>query len=684
MVHWSDYSLRGWLSFLSFMHIGTAFRCFYDKHFLRDKIFTTDAANDTAFHHLYGIYNIMTCFILIQSSVYLYVMPSAIFQIDIILWFISIPIHNECLGNDEIWSIDASVKEIVVCIDPQNGSNGRGIVDHRLFRCFRRIARPEVSVKKRRIYLILYISKLQFRPHFNEFSVSLILLNQIYLFFQFISGKEFNPIVFPVVVLGNNSATSAHMKAKPLDTLYIIALSDPRLLLSLLFGRNFVISPNLPECCLSGDIDKCSITIAPPGPFTSGTTHNGLGTLTVLVASMAFIDSYSPKNITNPSADEFFFTNTNPLSTSIINEKSRDNWFTDHMFMHLVIENDNHINTSNANSPNLPECCLSGDIDKCSITIAPPDPFTSGTTHNGLGTLTVLVASMAFIDSYSPKNITNPSADEFFFTNTNPLSTSIINEKSRDNWFTDHMFTHLVIENDGHIITSNAKSMAIGGNTPVNNLWQRLNQFSDNYCHTDCDPVVNRLIQLKQLQTNAANDSRVKTAVDTDSTAAKTSTPIAQKRHRPDIDDHYDNGWPDLPEDCLRDGGSVDHIVDDLSPIVRKKCRKTIFIADSDEELDRICDKTSIEYYTKNRLLETHRKLDDRDVNQLKELNYDLMTQICDSMKSCIDDNKVVDVNQMSAFLDIRTKIISRLTPQSNGSVVSETQQSDNYIHFVG
>ncbi|CAG2109498.1 unnamed protein product [Medioppia subpectinata] len=49
-------------------------------------------------------------------------------------------------------------------------------------------------------------------------------------------------------------------------------------------------------------------------------------------------------------------------------------------------------------------------------------------------------------------------------------------------------------------------------------------------------------------------------------------------------------------------------------------------------------------------------------------------------MKSCIDDNKVVDVNQMSAFLDIRTKIISRLTPQSSGSVVSETQQSDNYV----
>ncbi len=44
MVHWSDYSLRGWLSFLSFMHIGTAFRCFYDNNFLRDKIFTTDAA----------------------------------------------------------------------------------------------------------------------------------------------------------------------------------------------------------------------------------------------------------------------------------------------------------------------------------------------------------------------------------------------------------------------------------------------------------------------------------------------------------------------------------------------------------------------------------------------------------------------------------------------------------------
>ena len=43
MVHWSDYSLRGWLSFISFVHFGTAFRCFYDKNFLRDKIFVTDA-----------------------------------------------------------------------------------------------------------------------------------------------------------------------------------------------------------------------------------------------------------------------------------------------------------------------------------------------------------------------------------------------------------------------------------------------------------------------------------------------------------------------------------------------------------------------------------------------------------------------------------------------------------------
>jgi len=44
MAHWSDYTTRGLLAFLSFMHIGTAFRCFIDHDFVKGKIF-----NNTSF-----------------------------------------------------------------------------------------------------------------------------------------------------------------------------------------------------------------------------------------------------------------------------------------------------------------------------------------------------------------------------------------------------------------------------------------------------------------------------------------------------------------------------------------------------------------------------------------------------------------------------------------------------------
>ncbi|XP_015784257.1 uncharacterized protein LOC107361845 [Tetranychus urticae] len=91
MAHWTDYTTRGWLAFLSFMHVGTAFRCFTDRDFLRTKIFTsTTYKNDITFDHLFGIYSIINAIILIQSSIYLYVYPVTRLVICAILAYVSL------------------------------------------------------------------------------------------------------------------------------------------------------------------------------------------------------------------------------------------------------------------------------------------------------------------------------------------------------------------------------------------------------------------------------------------------------------------------------------------------------------------------------------------------------------------------------------------------------------------
>ncbi|XP_053202301.1 uncharacterized protein LOC128387146 [Panonychus citri] len=91
MVHWSDYMTRGWLSFLSFMHIGTALRCFLDHNFLRTKIFTSPRyQNDIVVDHLFGIYSFINAAILMQSSIYLYVYPLTRLAILTILAYVSL------------------------------------------------------------------------------------------------------------------------------------------------------------------------------------------------------------------------------------------------------------------------------------------------------------------------------------------------------------------------------------------------------------------------------------------------------------------------------------------------------------------------------------------------------------------------------------------------------------------
>ncbi|XP_027202594.1 uncharacterized protein LOC113796504 [Dermatophagoides pteronyssinus] len=88
MAHWSDYSLRGWLSFLAFMHIGLCLRSFFDPNFLFGKIFHTNIHKETVFIRYFGCYSISQAFILIQSAIHLYVLPLQTITIFLLILFI--------------------------------------------------------------------------------------------------------------------------------------------------------------------------------------------------------------------------------------------------------------------------------------------------------------------------------------------------------------------------------------------------------------------------------------------------------------------------------------------------------------------------------------------------------------------------------------------------------------------
>ncbi|XP_075587568.1 uncharacterized protein LOC124499169 isoform X2 [Dermatophagoides farinae] len=90
MAHWSDYSLRGWLSFLAFMHIGLCLRSFFDPNFLFGKIFHTTIHKEMVFVHYFGCYSIIQAFILIQSAIHLYVIPLQTITIFLLIVFITL------------------------------------------------------------------------------------------------------------------------------------------------------------------------------------------------------------------------------------------------------------------------------------------------------------------------------------------------------------------------------------------------------------------------------------------------------------------------------------------------------------------------------------------------------------------------------------------------------------------
>lgn len=78
MAHWTDYSLRGWLSFLAFMHFGLSMRTLFDGTFLYGKMFLDrpeGQAKEPILLRLYAIHSIGQAVILALAAVHLYIIP---------------------------------------------------------------------------------------------------------------------------------------------------------------------------------------------------------------------------------------------------------------------------------------------------------------------------------------------------------------------------------------------------------------------------------------------------------------------------------------------------------------------------------------------------------------------------------------------------------------------------------
>ncbi|CAM1309785.1 Uncharacterised protein g5245 [Pycnogonum litorale] len=72
-VHWLIYTLRGWLAFVSFMNVGTAFRCFLDDDFLRNKLFSLiDSPVHPLASRLFGAFSIQQSLLLIHCAFHIH------------------------------------------------------------------------------------------------------------------------------------------------------------------------------------------------------------------------------------------------------------------------------------------------------------------------------------------------------------------------------------------------------------------------------------------------------------------------------------------------------------------------------------------------------------------------------------------------------------------------------------
>ncbi|XP_054160746.1 recQ-like DNA helicase Blm [Oppia nitens] len=227
---------------------------------------------------------------------------------------------------------------------------------------------------------------------------------------------------------------------------------------------------------------------------------------------------------------------------------------------------------------------------------------------------------------------------------------------------------------------------------PQNNLWSKLTDFSknqqqnyrDSLAAAACDPVANRLKQLdanlkddvKDVKNRTINSSSnystysSTTAAVTTNTSSITSTPLVvhhnnnnnntNKRHSGDNDEwpqsSATNGFSTTTNDNYNSRQSSSP---ELSPIFkRKRQRQTIFIDDDNDNDNHIS-------VSANGVINslTDEDMDDRD--QLKETNYQVMSQICDSLSEFINSHKsttnVSQMDDLSQLLDKRSQLVNRI-----------------------
>ncbi|XP_076311690.1 ergosterol biosynthetic protein 28 homolog [Tachypleus tridentatus] len=78
MGAWMVNTLRGWLAFLSFMHFGTATRCFTDESFLQAKLYTANIVlkgGGFEMDRIFGFWSLTNAIIFLYAAVFIYNLP---------------------------------------------------------------------------------------------------------------------------------------------------------------------------------------------------------------------------------------------------------------------------------------------------------------------------------------------------------------------------------------------------------------------------------------------------------------------------------------------------------------------------------------------------------------------------------------------------------------------------------
>ncbi|XP_022255107.1 probable ergosterol biosynthetic protein 28 isoform X3 [Limulus polyphemus] len=78
MGAWMVNTLRGWLAFLSFMHFGTASRCFTDESFLQAKLYIVNIAlkgGGFEMDRIFGFWSLTNAIIFLYAAVFIHNLP---------------------------------------------------------------------------------------------------------------------------------------------------------------------------------------------------------------------------------------------------------------------------------------------------------------------------------------------------------------------------------------------------------------------------------------------------------------------------------------------------------------------------------------------------------------------------------------------------------------------------------